>query len=81
MNYNTVLKHANSGCAPEQIDLGVTETLEQCAAKYTEATKSGKCLLATNAFEFVANEHCDCCAPEYTLQMAEMEAYNIYQVD
>lgn len=52
--------------------------------KYVDAIEEGKCDEATNAVEFVPNEHCDCCAPEYTIQLTDQdtnyEGYNIYQL-
>lgn len=36
--------------------------------------------MVTNAVEFVPNEHCDCCGPDYTLQFDD-EKFNIYQAD
>lgn len=66
-NYDYQLKHKEVGCDPEKMSLGVTDTLEKCMRKYVDAVESGICDRATNAVEFVANEHCDCCATDYTI--------------
>lgn len=66
-NYDYQVKHQGVGCAPEKLNLGPTDTLDKCMTKYVEAIEDGRCDEATNAVEFVANEHCDCCAPEYTI--------------
>lgn len=67
-NYDFQVKHKEVGCNPEKLNLGPTDTLEKCISKYVAAVESGQCDKATNAVEFVANEHCDCCAEKYTIQ-------------
>jgi hypothetical protein len=83
-NYDYQLKHAGVGCAPEKLNLGPTDTLDKCMKKYVDAIEEGKCDEATNAVEFVANEHCDCCAPKYVIQLTDQDTnydnYNIYQL-
>jgi len=66
-NYDFKIKHEKHGCAPETVDLGVTDTLDKCMKKYVDAVEAGTCSMEQNAVEFVPNEHCDCCGPNYEL--------------
>lgn len=83
-NYDYKLKHKGVGCAPEKLNLGPTDTLDKCMKKYVDAIEAGKCDKDTNAVEFVPNEHCDCCAPEYSIQLTNKDTkydnYNVYQL-
>ena len=49
-------------------------------AKYVEAIEKGKCLMSTNAVEFVPGDQCDCCSPDYTIQEEDFDKYSIYQL-
>lgn len=52
--------------------------------KYVDAVEAGTCSMEQNAVEFVPNEHCDCCGPNYELQTTDQDTnydgYNIYQL-
>jgi len=40
-NYDYKLKNKGVGCQPEHHELGATDTLDKCMAKYVKAVESG----------------------------------------
>lgn len=52
--------------------------------KYVDAVNQGICDGEVNAFEFVSNGHCNCCAKDYEQQLTNEEYsyddYNIYRI-